>query len=323
MLKVSVTDAGISWHLKNRLGGTRTCSMKAFVVHFKHTWSQVRGVGKVIIQGAFPEVFCEELQAHMESQPCTFLRLPQQVLNKIYEYAANVNDGPRLLRRFVAASRAGLPLRYPRMTTPTILLLNHQIHEGARKVIFALSLRIELQGLLTDMQRVPDVFRFISRETFAKTVHLRLIISHWTWTIVLPDLVRVLEPPHKLRSMHLHLQYHPHNRLSQELHEGLSSLTRLRILEVATVVASLVEPIYTRGLERNMMDSPAGQPTWPLYRVLEGGSWQQLPIPPPRQYCVGAEYPVEREYGDGRSLGDGESRPLCPAIPSDDRWNLD
>jgi len=133
-----------------------------------------------------------------------FLELAAEVRNKIYSYTADMNDAVLQMAKHqekVAHSSCGskkskqVPQRQPEptitTTTPTVLLINRQIHQEAIGVIQCKTLLVDSVGYFS-YGRSINLFEFLPQQSWASVRNVRFqlqdrvrSISEVRWWILL------------------------------------------------------------------------------------------------------------------------------------------
>ncbi|GAB7347235.1 hypothetical protein MBLNU459_g3335t1 [Dothideomycetes sp. NU459] len=293
-LQVLVKDVGITDHLQHCPPGTPDCGVCDFLPIMKRSLRQIRGVGKVTIEGAFPENFADELVSEMQGTPRGFFSLPFDIRRKIYSYAADVNDGLRVMEKLVMVAAINPTPEYPTKTTPTVLLINSQIHEEAKEVIFARPLVVYLpKNQYIDWERMPDIYDFISRATLIRITKLNFTLNSRAWMRIVPQIAYAISQGPQSRPMeeiYLNLvgddaigtpmrdgptEYYPDYKLHCIL-RPLGLLHRVKDVSIRGVVPRC----YTFPLERIMRETMVDEEEWlPLYATNSAGHLIEMEVP--------------------------------------------
>lgn len=87
-LTINLTDVKLAEHTTNCwVNGIETCDYRDQLQVAFERLRAIRGVGSVEIKGVRADV-ARELKSRMESKPKSFLALPGEIRNKVYNYAA-------------------------------------------------------------------------------------------------------------------------------------------------------------------------------------------------------------------------------------------
>ena len=211
----------------------------------------IRGVGNVILEG-IPEDIAIVLKACMESKPpVTFQNLPLELREQIYDHAMDWSDvSVKLAKTLATWSDKSKPPTYPQLTTPTVLLLNHQIYDEAIEVLHKKTLNIicPVKHSMQKVDQVPDITRFISTNTLQKVTKLNLVLESWEWMYALEKLLPVLAAKHNLTYFELtffdslkerFLTAGVHAYPDSTLHLALSGLAKIRGVKEVTIRGDL------------------------------------------------------------------------------------
>lgn len=237
---------------------------------------KIRGVGNVKLIG-IPPALAADLKQHMESTPRSLLDMPGEVRNLIYSYAADWSDIStqitRTMKAWVAADDAAnrdaeygaepqkTDPTYSRRSTPTILLLNKQIHAEAKGIVHAKPLRLTLPEH-PNMAKTSDTLnalKFITPATLAHVAHLHVHVASWEWTYSLDRLLPQLAARHRLRTLTFTFRDALKRVFLQQgkkypdhtLHLSLSGLAAVRGVGAVTFAGDLPE-VYTAPLKMIM-----------------------------------------------------------------------
>ncbi|KAK5136994.1 hypothetical protein LTR08_001501 [Meristemomyces frigidus] len=269
-LTISLTSDELVPHVKTCWTATYSCGFRDTLRRACDALRTIRGVGNVTLVG-FPQPLALELKVRMQSTRATFLTIPRELRDMIYAKTLDWSDISQQLVRTLAdwTDKSQKP-PYPKRSTPTVLLLNHQIHDEAVAVLHAKPLTIicPADHNMKMQAQVPNLLHFITRDTLRNVRHLSLKLESWEWIysidFLLPAFVATAQRTTQLTSVHLHFndtlktrfladirQRYPDNTL----HTTLTGFTRIRGLSSVTFSGDLPS-CYTVPLAR-IMQTPA------------------------------------------------------------------
>ncbi|CAD0106243.1 unnamed protein product [Aureobasidium uvarum] len=219
------TSAYLSFHLRDCLNdGQKQCGIKSWAHNLIRALKELHSIDKVSLTVEFSEEVKQEIISCMKRPARGFFRLPLQVRQKIYGYAADVNDGAStfqlatkqlaLVSTTTRLSTANIKLThisnqdptFKETTTPTIFLVNRQIEQEANEVIYSKPFVIKnLYPMVNStFLKLDD---FFSPYTFKKIQHLELHLTDHNHLTMLPTIANMLRRRRKnnvLKSLHLH-----------------------------------------------------------------------------------------------------------------------
>lgn len=104
-----------------------------------------------------------------------FLHLPREIRDHIYDLCADWNDAIRILARRNNCSSLCVPPGLPSSaSTPTVLLLNHQINAEALQILEKKPLQLNLLEELGAIRFLSELNSFLSIETVLRIPRLQL-----------------------------------------------------------------------------------------------------------------------------------------------------
>lgn len=269
-LLIDFKDHRLQEHMNHCYDSDYSCGFRDQMHNALQSLRKVRGIGKVTLSGLNPRA-SRELKWLMEKQRTTFLSLPRELRDIIYEDTMDVSDISTALTRALIkhnhTPRAS-PFPFPPKTTPTVLLLNKQIHHEALESLQKKPINITFSSNhhIHDEKRIPSILAFVSRPALKHTKSLTLTMESWEWIYTLePRLVKILAASDLLETFHL--TFHdplksdmtslPSQRYpDRTLHAHLKKLTTIRGLKRATFAGDL-PVVYTDALAKIMTSKPS------------------------------------------------------------------
>ncbi|KAI6795145.1 hypothetical protein KC361_g5169 [Hortaea werneckii] len=256
---ITLTHQELVPHVTTCWNNTHTCGFRDSLKRAAAALRGVQNIPEVKLVG-FPEHLALELQRRMKSAPTSFLNLPRELRDLVYDAALDWSDiSSKLKNSLDACADKHYDVKYPQRSTPTVLLLNRQITSEALTVLHNKPLVIDCPAehhLLKERQ-VPNVMRFITRPTLQNVRHLILNLGATN--------TQITSFPHNLKTMHIVFrdnlktrfladtaQHYPDNTL----HESLQPLSQISGLERVVVEGDLPSS-YSEPLKAIMM-SPLG-----------------------------------------------------------------
>lgn len=293
--KFLVKAEDFNWHLKNCTSSTVPCGIRHFVDGFKNTIATIRGIKCVIIEADMTEEFKATVIKQMTSEPKALFSLPLKVREKIYSYAADLDDGNKALENFMDKIDTADKLDYPTLTTPNVLLINRQIHEEALQVI--LNKPLIIRGVVPAQLNPDSFFKFFGRNIIQRVRYLALDLQEWRYVSLISDLAKALKEKNNLAEFHLRFEddmeassaYEDCCYPDQSLADLLYPLSTLRGIPRVSFSGSLPE-CFTFPLKESMM-SPHGYPGFVLYAEYSDGGVAELTDPTDRKGSK--ENPIE------------------------------
>ncbi|KAI7510841.1 hypothetical protein KC347_g3937 [Hortaea werneckii] len=180
---VTLTHQELVPHVTTCWNNTHTCGFRDSLKRAAAALRSVHNIPEVELVG-FPEHLGLELQKRMKSAPTSFLDLPRELRDLVYDGALDWSDiSSKLKNSLDACADKHYDVKYPQRSTPTVLLLNRQITSEALTVLRNKPLVIDCPAehhLLKERQ-VPNVMRFITRPTLQNVRHLVLNLGAWEW----------------------------------------------------------------------------------------------------------------------------------------------
>ena len=250
-LTISLTDQGLKLHFDQCWERDWSCGFRESLNKAFEAMKNIRGVDNVILEG-IPEEIAIALKSSMEAKPpVTFQELPREMRDLIYYHAMDWSDvSVKLAKTLATWTDKSKPPTYPQLTTPTVLLLNHQIHDEAIEVLHKKTLNIicPVKHSMQKVDQVPDITRFISTNTLQKVTKLNLVLESWEWMYALEKLLPVLAAKHNLTYFELtffdslkerFLTAGVHAYPDSTLHLALSGLAKIRGVKEVTIRGDL------------------------------------------------------------------------------------
>ncbi|CAD0081902.1 unnamed protein product [Aureobasidium vineae] len=219
------TSAYLSFHLRDCLDDEqKQCGIKSWAHNLIRALKELHSIEMVSLTVELSEDIKQEIVSCMKGPACGFLSLPLHIRQKIYGYAADVNDGASAFQLAIKQlalasittilSPANIKLThisnqdptFKETTTPTIFLLNRQIEQEANEVIYSKPFVIKnLYPMVNStFLKLDD---FFTPYTFKKIQHLELHLTYHNHLSMLPTVANMLRRRRKnnlLKSLHLH-----------------------------------------------------------------------------------------------------------------------
>ena len=268
---LDLTDASIDRHVHDCWNRPIRCDFRDQLTAALENLRKIRSVGTVTLIG-LPAALIPDLKARMESSPPSLLSLPGELRNLIYFFAADTSDIStqltRTMRAWVAANPTNtrekkVPPPYPARTTPTVLLINKQIHAEAKSILYAKPLVLDLPNdkSLQQSNETLNALRFISPRTLAQVQHLAVRVESWEWVWALDRMLPHLGRVQALKSFQFVFVDGLKSTFMRQctvypdrtLHESLKNLGQLRGLGHVQFGGDLPE-VYTMPM-RAIMES--------------------------------------------------------------------
>ncbi|KAH0290910.1 hypothetical protein KCU62_g3238, partial [Aureobasidium sp. EXF-3399] len=266
------TSDYLSIHLKDCLNvKDKACGIKTWSQNLLSSIKELHNIKQVSISLEWSEEVKQEAIRSMKGPAVGFLRLPLDVRQKIYGYAADHNDGSRALRRATKQLAFNEDPTFDDLTTPNIFLLNKQIESEASEIIY--SKPFEISGLFPMVNctflKLDD---FFGLHIFRKIRHLKLSFTDHNHLAMLPTIAAVLKRRrrNKLQSLHLHFaeprskrlilaaeEYYPDN----VVYSCMRSFNYLRGFVEKVRITGTLPQCFTAPIIHNMgLSCLSGQP---------------------------------------------------------------
>ncbi|CAK1362291.1 unnamed protein product [Cercospora beticola] len=256
--------------------GRFKCGFRDTMTKALATLSKARGIGEVILRGLNVDEAARAKEL-MEGPACKFFSLPREIRDMIYEHSLDWSDVSNKL----ADGLADWPDRtatfpFPLRTTPTVLVVNRQMHEEAAEVLAKKPLNITFPADKTfDDQdcKIPSVLGLIPRRTLERVTTIHINMQGWFWVFNFePRFIRALANSQALK--HLKITFNDHKKPDflgfpgqvypdNVLASKLKALTEVRGLETVTFEGDLpvvykipLVTIMTSGPEVPLHDLP-------------------------------------------------------------------
>lgn len=272
-------DTSIHAHVHDCSGKPIRCDFRDQLAEALRHLRNIRSVGTVNLVG-FPPAMVAELKARMESPPTSLLTLPGEIRNIIWEMSADWSDISTQLMRTVdlwfkddKSFRKTPP--YPAVSTPTILLVNKQIHGEAKSVLYnkPLTLHMPVDERLTRTSETLNAIKFITAPTLAKVRVMEVHISSWEWVYALDRIVTALAASHNLKTFNFIFRdslkgsfFHKGRTYpDSELHMALSQLAKIRGVPEVVFAGDLPDS-YTAPLKMIMESDPVEGEVLPVLK---------------------------------------------------------
>ena len=281
-LTIDFEDKALERHTTLCWDGSNKCDFRDHMKEAFNSLRSIRGVGCVTLTG-IPSPLTLELKARMESKPKSFLDLPGEIRNQIYDDCADWLDASTQLARTMKAwTDHNKPIPYPTKTTPTVLLLNKQIYDEAISVIHSkpLNLVFPSDNMMQKQTDTPLICRFISEETLLKVKHLSIRLEEWEWMYSMQELIPVFfDEKHSLETLHIYfydrlkndfLGVHPKKYPDGTLHDCLQGLSGIRGVRNVSFGGDLPD-VYTSQMIK-LMQRPNDDPNTlvPPFKAVRG-----------------------------------------------------
>ncbi|KAI4722145.1 hypothetical protein E4T48_01437 [Aureobasidium sp. EXF-10727] len=200
------TSSYLSFHLKTCLPQKKDCGIKSWAHNMIRALKELHGIDKVSLTVDFSEDVKQDIMSRMRGPARGFFSLPLHIRQKIYGYAADVNDGARAFQIATKQLAFNQDPTFKQTTTPTIFLLNKQIEQEASQTIYAKPFILKnLYPMVNATFLNPT--DFFSIYTFKKIQHLELHLTDHNHLSILPSIASILRRRRKtniLKSLHLH-----------------------------------------------------------------------------------------------------------------------
>lgn len=248
--------------------GRFKCGFRDTMTKALATLSKARGISEVVLRGLNVDEAARAKKL-MEAPTPKFFSLPRQVRDMIYEHSLDWSDVSNKL----ADGLADWPDRtatfpFPLRTTPTVLVVNKQMHEEAAEVLAKKPLNITFPADKTfDDQdcKIPSVLGLIPRRTLERVTTIHINMQGWFWVFNFePRFIRALTNSQALK--HLKITFNDHKKPDflgsagqvypdNVLASKLKALTEIRGLETVTFEGDL-PVVYTIPLVTIMTSGP-------------------------------------------------------------------
>ncbi|KAK6006907.1 hypothetical protein QM012_005915 [Aureobasidium pullulans] len=273
----------LSVHLRDCLHDDhKECGIKSWTRNLLRALRELHNIEEVSVSIELSEDVKRDLVSSMKGPARRFFSLPLHVRQKIYGYAADVNDGAYALQRATKQLAFNQDPDFKEKSTPTIFLLNKQINEEASEVIYSKPFIIkDLYPMVNStFLKLDD---FFANAIFKKIQHLELHLTDHNHLSMLYPIAGTLRRRRKnspLRSLHLHFseprskrlilvvnEYYPDNAI----YACMRNLNYLRsCVDNVSITGSMPE-CFTAPIIHNMGLKSLNEQAMPVKVVNEFG----------------------------------------------------
>jgi len=266
-LTVDFVDKTLDIHVGACWNNTNRCDFREQLREAFHEMGKVHSVKKVTILG-LPKALAQELKNRIQSPPTSFLDLPAELRNVIYEQCGDWSEISNQIQSTLANwTRKGFSPPYPgKLKTPTILLLNKQITHEAKSILRAKPLRLTYESAtgMNNSRETISTLRFIGVDTIPHVQHLDISVEVWEWMYSFSRFWPALASTHNLKTLTISFKDILRKNFlqsgkkypDQTLHQCLSGLQLFRGIGCVTFKGDLPDA-YTDPL-KTIMESPKG-----------------------------------------------------------------
>ena len=282
-LTIDFEDKALKRHMTQCFGDqSYDCEFREQMQQACNDLRLIRGIGCVTITG-IPSQLALELKARMESKPMSFLDLPSEIRNQIYEYCADWSDiSTQLARMMKSWNHHAHPPQFPSRSTPTILLLNKKVSHEALSVLRSKPLTITFpeDHYIQKQDQVPNILKFITSNTLQTVKHLNIKIETWEWIYTLDNLLPTIAEKHNLETIKIYLKDHLKDKFLKvpgkkypdgSLHMSLGGLASIRGVGRVTFEGDLPD-VYTAPLIQSMESAFGTADVLPLKAICADGT---------------------------------------------------